>query len=133
MEDCIEVKNDKHDNTTSWSLKNATVIKLTDTKMWLKRSTLESGYEISETIQSCKCCDGYYKGIWCKTDAIYDNDFANIGKACYSICEENIGECWFCGKKGVCCKRNTGGTGQISFSCPGSFGGLTRHECSKPQ
>jgi len=54
VEDCIEMERNKYGLITGWHLSNTRTMKLTETKMWLKRSESGVGYDISEKIQSCK-------------------------------------------------------------------------------
>ena len=116
VEDCIEK------DSYLLSYKNTKTIKLSDTKMWLKRSNLELGYE--------------------KSMSLKEPTFANAGINCYYKCGNKQGRCRLCGKEGMCCKRakpKPSTNWQLGFGflddkfengCDGTFGGKSRFECS---
>ena len=108
VEDCIEMEKNEYDTIIGWHLKNTTTIKLTETKMWLKRSESEVGYE---QILSPK-----------------EPQFANDGEYCWVNCNYKQGPCKWCGKEGMCCTQETVRRG-FKNGCDGTFGGLTRFEC----
>ena len=64
VEDCIEYEKDKYNYISGWHLKNTTTIKVTETKMWLKRSESKLSYE--------------------KIVSQKEPILANAGKGCYS-------------------------------------------------
>ena len=81
VEDCIDTNRD------GLHLKNTITIKLAETKMWLKRSDSEVGYE---QILSLK-----------------DPEFANCGEDCRRNCNRKQGPCGWCGKEGMCCTQKS--------------------------
>ena len=48
----------------------------------------------------------------------------NVGKDCWTGCNQNQGKCDWCGSSGWCCRKNWFGNG-----CDGSFGGPSNHQC----
>ena len=74
VEDCIEIEKNGHGYISGWHLNYTTTIKLAETKMWLKRSESDAGYNISEKIQSCDswcplfvmCCNEEFRKILSK-------------------------------------------------------------------
>lgn len=63
-----------------------------------------------------------------RTTCQKSNDFCNLKKNCWSPCGHKQGPCrQFCGRMGVCCRRNWPDN---SRSCDGTVGGLGYHACS---
>ena len=54
----------------------------------------------------------------------------NKGEDCWNHCSGQ-GPCSWCGSGGYCCTQKFGWT-DVSNGCDGTFGGQTKHECSKP-
>ena len=127
MEDCIEIEKESDyfgdEYISGWHLKNTTTIKLTETKMWLKRSESEVGYK---QILSLK-----------------EPELANDGEDCWENCIYKQGPCGWCGKEGMCCSQKSDWEVDDDYysyelgsywkghenGCDGTFGGLTRFEC----
>ena len=57
------------------------------------------------------------------------DEIKNTGIDCWYFCNKRQGPCPWCGTEGSCCTQKSGWT-DISNGCDGTFGGLTRHECS---
>jgi len=60
-----------------------------------------------------------------------EDGLLNKGEDCWYHCSSKQGPCSWCGSGGYCCTRKSGWT-DVSNGCDGTFGGQTRHECSKP-
>ena len=117
IEDCIQLKRSNYDRIFDWKLKNTKLIKLSETKMWLKRSESDLDYDM-------------------RVSLIQDPPFANAGKHCYWKCGGKQGPCWWCGKEGMCCSQSSKTEFgwryyEVGFEngCDGTFGGKTKHEC----
>jgi len=70
--------------------------------------------------------------IICQNIAEPEDGLLNKGEDCWSHCSRKQGPCAWCGSGGYCCTRKFGWT-DISNGCDGTFGGQTKHECSKPR
>ena len=114
MEDCIQFEKHKYGSIIDWRLKNTKLIKLSETRMWLKRSESDLGYDM-------------------RVSLIQDPPLAHAGKDCYFKCSYKQGPCKWCGKEGMCCsqrrKNKDDQEGGFKNGCDGTFGGKTKHEC----
>ena len=123
VEDCIQIEKQNSSWGATfiigWKYKNVSVLKLTDTKIWLKRSDSELGYKM---------------GIAQKQPVII-----NSREDCYEKCFFEQGPCKWCGKEGLCCSQNAyynvSNMQQmyVGFDngCDGTFGGEKKHDCVK--
>ena len=107
VEDCFEIEKNYYGRRIDWHLKNIRILKLTETKMWLKRSMSGIGHKVIVSLK--------------------EPILANEGKKCSLKCELRKNPCQWCGKKGFCCS-------QLSYlrdeNCDGTFGGKTELECA---
>ena len=106
VEDCIEIEKDILIST--WHLQNTTIIKITETKMWLKRSESEASYE--------------------QILSIKEPELANDGEECWENCKYKQGPCKWCGREGMCCSQASWYK-PFKNGCDGTFGSETRFEC----
>jgi len=66
--------------------------------------------------------EAYYatqKNNWCMPEYL-----ENVGKDCWTGCNQKEGKCDWCGSSGWCCRKNWSGNG-----CDGSIGGPFNHQC----